>query len=86
MGNEPSITLPSRQLPGLLCFGALFFNLMLFSLPSFLVAATLIVDSSSLPTEADRVRYELASLLQGIMSVTQGYNLPLFTAPVAMVA
>jgi hypothetical protein len=34
----PSITLPSRQFPGLLCFGAGFFNLIL--------GATLIVSSS----------------------------------------
>lgn len=34
----PSITLPSRQFPGLLCFGAGFFNLIL--------GVTLIVSSS----------------------------------------
>jgi hypothetical protein len=55
-GHLPSITLPSRQLPGLLCFGAGFFSLIVpfdFSLASFL-GATLMVDSSSLATEAVR--------------------------------
>jgi len=48
--NIPSITLPSRQFPGLLCFGAGFFNLIVpfgLSFDSFF-GATLIVDSSSL--------------------------------------
>jgi hypothetical protein len=58
--HKPSITLPSRQFPGLLCFGALFFNLIAFSLPSFFVGATLIVVSSSLPMEA--VRYGQISI------------------------
>ena len=60
--NIPSITLPSRQFPGLFCFGALFFNLRAFSLPSFFVGATLIVDSSSLPRDADKEGEGLASI------------------------
>jgi hypothetical protein len=54
----PSITLPSRQFPGLLCFGAGFFSLSVpfgLSLGSFLVGATLMVDSSSLGTMAGAV-------------------------------
>lgn len=56
-GGPPSTTLPSRQFPGLLCFGGGFLSLMVplgLSLVSFL-GATLIVDSSSLATEAGTV-------------------------------
>lgn len=55
MLDLPSITLPSRQLPGLLCFGAGFFSLIVvwgLSFVSFL-GATLMVDSSSLAREAE---------------------------------
>jgi hypothetical protein len=47
---SPSITLPSRQLPGLLCFGAGFFSLIVLFILSFasFLGATLIVSSSSL--------------------------------------
>jgi hypothetical protein len=52
--DSPSITLPSLQFPGLLCFGAGAFNLILpagLSFEAFL-GATLMVESSSLATEA----------------------------------
>jgi hypothetical protein len=61
----PSITLPSRQFPGLLCFGAGFFNLNVLaglSLASFF-GATLIVSSSSLGSVADKS--ELAEYFLG---------------------
>jgi hypothetical protein len=54
---QPSMTLPSRQFPGLFCFGAGVFSLIFpagLSFATFL-GATLMVESSSLATEAGGV-------------------------------
>lgn len=63
--RPPSITLPSLQLPGLLCFGAGFLSFIVWpldlSFASFLEGATLMVDSSSLRREAEK--YQPTQLL-----------------------
>lgn len=73
---KPSITLPSRQFPGLFCFGAGVFSLIFpagLSFATFL-GATLMVESSSLATEAGGVSCATESWREGVYTFTTAHS------------